>query len=60
MAIRCCANGTSPYRIGALERDRWLLAMMAAIEKVDPIPEVREALVDYVVNAAEHLRNDGG
>lgn len=49
-----------PFRIGALERDRWLVHMLAAIESLDPTPEVRDALVAYMVNAAEHLRNDDG
>lgn len=47
-----------PFPIGPLERDRWLLHMIAAIEQVDPDPAVRDALVGYMVNAAEHLRND--
>lgn len=53
-----------PYTIGTLERDRWLVHMLAAIEQAcaDPtIPEgVDRHLVDYVVPTAEHLRNDTG
>ena len=47
-----------PFPIGPLERDRWLVHMVGAIETLDPPQEIREALVGYMVNAAEHLRND--
>lgn len=53
-----------PFTVGPLERDRWLLHMAAAIEIAcdDPsIPsEVADALTQYFVPAAEHLRNDTG
>ena len=53
----------SPYLIGELERDRWLLHMVAAIEaecvRLGPgADDVREEFVGYVTMAAEHLRND--
>jgi hemoglobin len=58
-----------PYQIGEKERDHWLLHMVGAIE--DTIAQLSETaglseevqsalrneLVEYVVNAAEHLRN---
>lgn len=51
------------YAIGELERDHWLMHMAAAIESV--VVEVDESdrehvtieLAQYMVNAAEHLRN---
>ncbi len=51
------------YSIGELERDHWLMHMAAAIESV--ITDVHESdrehvtmeLAQYMVNAAEHLRN---
>lgn len=52
-----------PYAIGERERDRWLLHMIAAIEAETADLEgtagadVRRRFVDYVVMAAEHLRN---
>ena len=53
-----------PFTVGPLERDRWLVHMAAAVERVcdDPgIPGgVAEALMDYFVSTAEHLRNDTG
>lgn len=51
------------FTIGELERDHWLMHMATAIETV--IPSVNEKdreyvtiqLAQYMVNAAEHLRN---
>jgi hemoglobin len=53
-----------PFRIGALERDRWLTHMAAAVERTCS-PEQAAAgidreLMEYFVPAAEHLRNDTG
>ncbi len=49
-----------PFHIGPDERDRWIGHMRAAIDAVGPAPEVRQALIEYFVPAAEHLRNDTG
>lgn len=52
-----------PYAIGELERDRWLVHMVAAIEAAtgdlsdDAAERVRVEFIPYVLNAAEHLRN---
>jgi hemoglobin len=55
-----------PYLIGELERDRWLVHMVAAIEAEcgadadaigSGVDEVREEFVGYVTMAAEHLRD---
>lgn len=52
-----------PYVIGEKERDHWLVHMVSAIDQMVPTlsddiqVEVRDELVTYVVNAAEHLRN---
>ena len=52
-----------PYVIGEKERDHWLMHMVAAIEEEcvtlsdDVRDGVRAEFVAYVVNAAEHLRN---
>jgi hemoglobin len=51
------------FAIGELERDHWLMHMATAIESVvDEVPEsdrehVTMELAQYMVNAAEHLRN---
>ena len=53
-----------PFHVGALERDRWLVHMLAAVEQVcgaRKVPEgVAEEMTAYFVPAAEHLRNDSG
>jgi len=49
-----------PFTVGPRERDRWLHHMLSAIDGCAPDPEVRAALVAYVVPAAEHMRNDTG
>jgi len=53
-----------PFRIGTLERDRWLLHMAAAVEAAcADLPggdDVATTLMAYFVPAAEHLRNDTG
>lgn len=52
-----------PYAIGEIERDHWLLHMVAAIESATTLlPDhvrdtVRTDFISYVTNAAEHLRN---
>lgn len=52
-----------PYAIGEIERDHWLLHMVAAIESAATLlPDhvrdtVRTDFISYVTNAAEHLRN---
>ncbi len=53
-----------PFHVGALERDRWLVHMLAAVDHVceaRKVPEgVAEEMTAYFVPAAEHLRNDSG
>lgn len=52
-----------PYTIGEKERDHWLLHMISAIDvtvselSTEIQVDVRDELIEYVVNAAEHLRN---
>ena len=51
------------FTIGAIERDRWLMHMATGIEHTLPlVPEadrefVTQQLANYMVNAADHLRN---
>lgn len=53
-----------PFHVGPLERDRWLVHMTAAVERVcadvDGGDEIAAELLGYFVPAAEHLRNDTG
>lgn len=46
-----------PFAIGALERDRWLLHMRAALDALTPSPDVRAELERYFDMAAEAMRN---
>jgi hemoglobin len=48
-----------PFEIGPDERDHWLAAMRAAIERVAPSPVVRQELERYFGMAAEAMRNQG-
>ena len=53
-----------PFHVGPLERDRWLVHMAAAVERVgverSTPDDVLAELMAYFVPAAEHLRNDSG
>lgn len=49
-----------PFRVGPLERDRWLLHMASAVESTTESAAIRNALMNYFVPAAEQLRNDTG
>ena len=46
-----------PFSIGALERDRWLLHMRAAIDASDAPEDARARLHDYMTVAADAMRN---
>jgi len=46
-----------PFAIGALERDRWLVHMLAAVEEVSTDEGIRSELTEYMVRAAEHMVN---
>jgi hemoglobin len=49
-----------PFRIGNLERDRWLVHMLTALNELVSDDGVRATMTEYFVKAAEHLRNDTG
>ncbi len=53
-----------PFHVGPLERDRWLVHMAAAVERVgaefSTPDDIIAELMAYFVPAAEHLRNDSG
>ena len=54
----------APFAIGVLERDRWLLHMLAALDATvaerGTAPELRDEMADYFVRAAEHMVNRAG
>ena len=47
----------APFRIGVAERDAWLRHMGAAVDSLDLAPGPRRQLWDYLVRAADSLRN---
>lgn len=49
-----------PFRIGNLERDRWLVHMLSAVNELVTDDSLRATMTEYFVKAAEHLRNDTG
>jgi len=49
-----------PFPIGSAARDHWLMHMAAAVERTTEPGEVRDALMNYFVPAAEAMRNDAG
>ena len=49
-----------PFHIGPLERDRWLVHMLTAVNELSQDDVIRTELTNYFVKSAEHLRNDTG
>jgi hemoglobin len=47
----------APFRIGVAERDAWLGHMRAALDSLDLAAGPRDQLWDYLVRAADSLRN---
>jgi len=50
----------APFAIGSLERDRWLVHMLAAVDEVATSEDVRAEIAEYMVRAAEHMVNVEG
>lgn len=46
-----------PFEIGPEERDHWLARMREALDALDPAPEIRTMLDEYLLMAAESMRN---
>ncbi|MFC4334376.1 globin [Salininema proteolyticum] len=47
----------APYKIGIAERDAWLRAMRGAMDSVALAPEHDQAMWEYMVRAADFMRN---
>lgn len=51
----------APYAIGSLERDRWMVHMLAALDATAAergvASELRDEMADYFARAAEHMVN---
>lgn len=50
----------APFPIGSAQRDAWLRHMRAALDSIALPPEYERTLWDYLVNAAESMRNVPG
>jgi hemoglobin len=47
-----------PYMIGPLQRDHWLICMASAVQRTTQDRSLQAELMDYFINAAEHMRNE--
>jgi hemoglobin len=47
----------APFAISQRERDRWMTAMLAALDDAHLEPELHQRFVDYFTMAADHLIN---
>lgn len=50
----------APFAIGSAQRDAWLRHMRAALDSIALPPAYEQALWDYLVSAAESMRNVPG
>ena len=46
-----------PFLIGELERDRWMVHMMAAVDELSPNETVRQQLTEYMTMASTAMIN---
>ena len=49
-----------PFLIGELERDRWMVHMMAAVDELSPNETVRQQLTEYMTMASTAMINSPG
>ena len=49
-----------PFVIGELERDRWMVHMMAAVDELSPNETVRQQLTEYMTMASTAMINSPG
>lgn len=57
MGIRACALGTSPFPIGEIERDQWMLCMRKALDDFNLEPQLREKIDAQFYNIADFMQN---
>jgi hemoglobin len=50
----------APFAIGVAQRDAWLRHMRAALDSLQLQPEYEQTLWDYLIRAADSLRNVPG
>ena len=47
----------APYAIGDDQKESWLASMRFALDQMQPAKEIEEAMVEYFLMAAEHMKN---
>ena len=47
----------APYVIGDDQKESWLASMRFALAQMQPAKEIEEAMVEYFLMAAEHMKN---
>ena len=47
----------APYVIGDDQKESWLASMRFALDQMQPAKEIEEAMVEYFLMAAEHMKN---
>ena len=47
----------APYVIGDDQKESWLASMRFALVQMQPAKEIEEAMVEYFLMAAEHMKN---
>ena len=47
----------APYAIGEYQKESWLASMRFALDQMEPAKEINEAMTEYFLMAADHMRN---
>ena len=47
----------APYAIGEYQKESWLASMRFALDQMQPAKEINEAMTEYFLMAADHMRN---
>ena len=47
----------APYSIGDDQKESWLASMRFALDQMQPAKVIEEAMVEYFLMAAEHMKN---
>ena len=47
----------APYAIGEYQKESWLASMRFALDQRQPAKEINEAMTEYFLMAADHMKN---
>ena len=47
----------APYTIGEEQKESWLASMRFALDQMQPAKEINEAMTEYFLMAADHMKN---